>query len=393
MSTKKGQQLPGNLPSPLSSFVGRQRELVEVKRVLAGQRLLTLTGTGGSGKTRLAIRAAGELSAAYPDGVWFVELASLSEPGLVAQALATILSIRPETAIPLVTTLSVHLRTSQTLLVLDNCEHLIDACAHLCQTLLENCPRVRLLATSREPLGVPGEVVRLVPPLTLPNPQPWQGPTNQEISLSAYQQSEAIQLFVERASAVSPHFSLTTQNAAWVANICRHLDGIPLAIELAATRVRAFSPHQIANLLEKRQNDRFQLLTGGLRTAPARQQTMEATLDWSHALLSNADQVIFRRLSVFSGGWSMQAAGEVCFAADDESSAVAILSNLIDKSLVAVDHFQDQSRYRYLETIRQYAWQKLVEAGETEFMRDRHLRYFTQWAEQAEFSNRRSRSA
>ena len=340
--------------------------------------MLTLTGSGGSGKTRLAIQVARELGAQFPDGVWFVDLAALSDAHLVAHVTASILNVREQAGIPVISSLTTHLHPRVLLLILDNCEHLLQACAHLSQTLLEACPHIRLLSTSREPLGVPGEIVWIVPPLTLPEPLPWRSPSSGQGSLSAYEQSEAIQLFVARASAASPGFTLTPYNAAWVANICRRLDGVPLAIELAAARLRAFSARQISERLD----DRFQLLTGGPRTAPARQQTLEATLDWSYTLLSAEEQHVFRQLTVFSGGWTLSAAEHVCTGAAQD--LMLVLASLVEKSLVVVDRYNGETRYRCLETIRQYGAQLLAEAGATGSVRSRHLDYFTHWAEQAD---------
>jgi len=340
--------------------------------------MLTLTGSGGSGKTRLAVQIARDLSPQFPDGVWFVDLAALSDPHLVVHVTASILNLREQAGIPVLSSLTTHLQPRTLLLLLDNCEHLLEACAWLSQTLLETCPHIRLLTTSREPLGVPGEIVWIVPPLTLPEPLPWRSPSSVQESLSAYEQSEAIQLFVARSSAVSPGFTLTPHNAPWVANICRRLDGVPLAIELAAARLRAFSARQIAERLD----DRFQLLTGGPRTAPARQQTLEAALDWSYTLLAPEEQRVFRQLTVFSGGWTLTAAEHVCTGAAQD--LMLVLASLVEKSLVVVDRNHDETRYRCLETIRQYGAQLLAEAGETGPVRIRHLDYFTRWAEQAD---------
>jgi non-specific serine/threonine protein kinase len=378
LTPQKVPSLQGNLPTPLSSFIGREHELAEVKRLLSDYRMLTLIGSGGSGKTRLAIQVAQDLGAEFPDGIWFVDLAALSDPHLVVHVTASILNVREQADIPVVSSLTVHLRPRAMLLLLDNCEHLIEACARLSKTLLETCPDIRLLTTSREPLGVPGETVWIVPPLTLPEPQPWRSPSSGQGSLSIYEQSEAIRLFVTRASAASPNFKLTPQNAPWVANICRRLDGAPLAIELAAARLRAFSARQIAERLD----DRFLLLTGGPRTAPARQQTLEAALDWSYALLSQEEQWVFLQLTVFSSGWTLAAAERVCAGAAQD--LMMVLASLVDKSLVVVDRYLDEARYRYLETIRQYGAQLLAEAGETDQVRSRHLDYFTRWTEQAD---------
>jgi len=300
-----------NLPAPLSTFIGREHEIAEVKQRLAAYRLLTLTGPGGSGKTRLALRVASEQLAEFEDGVWLTEFAPLADATLVPQAMASALNIREPPGRAMLDALVDHLRPRQALLVLDNCEHLVAACAQLAVTLLQACPELRLLATSRETLDVPGEAVWIVPSLSLPEPQPWRDPASGQDALQAYEQSEAVRLFVERAAAALPGFKLTAQNGAWVAEVCRRLDGMPLALELAAARVRTLSVQQIVDHLD----NRFHLLTTGSRTAPARQQTLEATLDWSYALLSEAEQQALSRLSVFAGGWTLEAAQAVC--ADD----------------------------------------------------------------------------
>lgn len=370
--------LPGNLPAALTSFVGRVQELAEVKRLLADHRLLTLTGPGGGGKTRLALRVAEDVRRQYAGGVWLVELASLADETLVPQAVAAVLRIREQAGQSLSESLVAHLFDRESLLLLDNCEHLLDACAHLSAKLLAACPGLRLLATSREPLGVPGEGVWSVPPLSLAAPQPWRGPAAAADSLDAYRQSEAVQLFLVRARTQQPSFELTTENGPWVAEVCRRLDGIPLAIELAAARVRAYSVRQIAEHLD----DRFRLLTSRLRTGPQRHQTLEATLDWSHDLLSDKERILLRRLAVFASGWTLDAAEVVC--ADDAiatAEVMELLANLVDKSWVVVESHPDRRRYHYLETIRQYAHLRLVTAGELPATRDRHLDYSLQWAE------------
>jgi len=370
--------LPDNLPIPLSSFIGREREIVEVKRLLTEHRLLTLTGPGGSGKTRLALQVAADLRADYPDGAWLVEFAPLNEDDLVPQAIAAVLGVREQAGEAIGDTLARRLHSRVALLVFDNCEHLLDACAALGATLLSSCPNVRLLATSREPLGVPGEAVWVVPPLALPERQPWREPAGAQAALAAFERSDAVQLFSARAKATAPSFSLTEQNAPWVAEICIRLDGLPLAIELAAARLRAFSAQQIAERLD----DCFRLLTSRLRTVPLRHQALEATLDWSYALLSAAEQAMLQRLSVFAAGWTLEAAEAVCAAGVIRASGVMeLLSNLVDKSLVVVSGSSGGRRYGLLETIRQYAHQKLATAGEEEATRDRHLAYFVEWAE------------
>jgi predicted ATPase/DNA-binding CsgD family transcriptional regulator len=371
-----------NLPTPLSTFIGRETEVAEVKKRLSAQRLLTLTGPGGCGKTRLAIRVASDLPTEYADGVWLVEFAPLADGVLVPQAVASVLDVQEQAGSPLIDALSDHLLHRHTLLVLDNCEHLVVACARLVETLLQACPRLRILATSRENLGIPGETVWNVPPLSLPEPQPWRDPTSRQNALQAYKQSEAVQLFVVRAAAVLPTFALTEQNGVWVAEVCRKLDGIPLAIELAAARVQTLPVQQIAERLD----DRFHLLTSGSRNAPTRQQTLEATLDWSFSLLSETEQNVLSRLSVFAGGWTLEAAEAVCAGHGVEARDVLdLLTQLANKSLVVVERVPGQeTRFRLLETIRQYAREKMQAAGEAWEVQTRHRDWCMNLAGQAE---------
>ena len=361
----------------MNAFIGRQNELAAVRQLLDAHRLLTLTGPGGCGKTRLALQAAGELTAAYRDGVWLIEFAALQEPALAPQTVAARLGLAERPGEDLLTTLQQHLQARHMLLLLDNCEHIVAACAQLSAALLAACPQVRLFATSREPLGVLGEVVWRVPPLSLPTPQPWRSPDSEAEALYACQQSEAIQLFVDRAAAAAPGFSLHAQNAGWVADICRRLDGQPLAIELAAARVRAFSVRQIAERLD----DRFRLLVSGPRTAPPRQQTLQAALDWSYELLSDDEKTTLQRLAVFAGGWELEAAEAVCASPFDAGQTLNALANLVDKSLVVVEKTPDGPRYHCLETVRQYAGHKLVASGIAAQARDQHLAYYVAWAE------------
>ncbi|MSP12304.1 MAG: adenylate/guanylate cyclase domain-containing protein [Chloroflexi bacterium] len=370
---------PHNLPVQLTSFVGREKEMAEVKRLLTKTHLLTLTGVGGTGKTRLSLQVAADLLDTFPDGVWLVELAPISDPALAPQAVAAVLGVREESGRPLLATVTDYLRAKSLLLILDNCEHLVAACAQVAETLLRACPHLKLLATSREALGIAGEVPFHVPSLSLPDPQHLS-------AVAALSQYEAVRLFIERATTVKPDFTVTNQNAPAVAQICHRLDGIPLAIELAAARVRAMSVEQIANRLD----DRFRLLTGGSRTALPRQQTLAALIDWSYNLLSEEERILFRRLSVFAGGWTLEAAEVVC--ADINVGQDSILSNeildlltrLVDKSLVGVADQGDETRYRLLETIRQYARDRLLESGEGDPVRDRHLTYFLKLAEEGE---------
>lgn len=369
----------GNLPSPLSSFIGREAEISEVSRLLSRRRLVTLVGPGGCGKTRLALQVAAGLGAGeFAQEIWLVEFAPLSDGALVPHAAASALGVQEQAGVPLAETLAASRSKKQALLIFDNCEHLIEACARLSAFLLEQCPRLRLLATSREPLGVPGEHLWAVPPLSLPGPQPWRNPGSEGEAFSAYQGSEAVQLFTARAAAAAPGFRLTPENGPWVAEICRRLDGLPLAIELAAARLRALSLRQIAERLD----DRFRLLTGGLRTAAPRHKTLEAALDWSYELLPAAEQRVLNRLAVFAGSFSLEAAAAVCSdEAPSTGAAVELLANLVDKSMVEVEPFLEETRYRLLDTIRQYALRKLKQAGLEDATRERHLHYFTEWAE------------
>src|ERR687898_668802 len=363
-----------NLPSELSSFVGREKELTEVKRLLENNRLLTLTGSGGCGKTRLASAAASELVERFEDGVWMVELGSLAEPSLVPQAVASTLGVRERPGSLLAVALSDYLRTRKLLLVLDNCEHLIDACAELAEALLHSCPELRVLATSREALGITGEIAWPVPSLSLPDLR--RLPDFE--SLSRY---ESARLFVERAASVKANFKLTEQNAPAVAQVCYRLDGIPLAIELAAGRTKVLSVEEIPSRL----GDSFKLLAAGSRTAMPRQRTLHATMDWSHQLLSQKERVLFRRLSVFAGGFTLEAAESICAGEElQRDEVLELLSHLVDKSLVIMWEDRTGTRYRLLETIRQYGWERLEEVGEAAHVRERHAGYYLAVAEEAE---------
>lgn len=391
-----------NLPIPLTSFVGRARELAEVRRRLSTTRLLTLTGAGGCGKSRLALTVSTDLVSDYPDGVWLVELAALTDPALVLQAAATVLGVREEERRPLTATLVDALQPRAMLLVLDNCEHLVEACAHLSQTLLSACPKLQILATSREALDVLGETVLLVPPLSLPEPR-------RLASTEHLTRSEAIQLFVQRAGAALPTFTLTPANAPAVAEVCQRLDGIPLAIELAAARVKVLAPEQIAERLAER--DYIRLLAGGSRTRLPRHQTMQAALDWSHDLLSALERALFRRLAAFAGGWTLAAAEAVCSDPDAGGGTIVtpegqrreaafvlhrpdvleLLAHLVDKSLVVVEMQPDVgARYRLLEVIREYARGKLSAPDEADRVRDRHLDFFLKLGEEATQKSRGS---
>jgi predicted ATPase/class 3 adenylate cyclase len=361
---------PGNLPVQLTSFVGREWELVEVKRLLGTTRLLTLTGPGGTGKTRLSLQAAADVQADYLHGAWLVELAPITDPGLVPGAVVALFGLSPQPGMTLTQVLADYLRGKHLLLILDNCEHLVEASAGLAADLLAVAPRLTILASSREGLGVPGETTFHVPTLALP--------AAEDTTAAAVCRSNAADLFLQRAQAAKPDFSVTDANAAAVAQIVRRLDGIPLAIELAAARVRVLTPEQIAERLA----DRFRLLTGGSRTALPRQQTLRALIDWSYDLLNEEEQWFFRQLGVFVGGWTLEAAEFLVdlsgFGNLTGLDALDLLAGLVNKSLVVVDESEYDTHYRYLETIRQYARDKLFEKGEGEAARDRHMIYFKQ---------------
>ena len=357
---------PSNLPLPLTSFVGRVQEIATLTRLLSETRLVTLTGAGGIGKSRLALRIADDARTRFAHGVWLVELAALSDPGFVAHAIAATLGVREGPRRPPLPALLDALQARELLLILDNCEHLA-SCGSLAETLLRRCSGLQILATSRESLGVSGEMVWRVPPLGLPIAG-WT-PDTDELA-----ESEAVMLFMERARTVVPDLHLGDIDGSTVAQICRSLDGIPLALELAAARVRSLGIEQIAARLDPKSGGRLDLLTRGSRTALERQQTLRATMDWSYTLLSPIEQALFRRISVFAGGWSLGAAERVC--ADDVIAASAVLdtlSQLIDKSLVLVEGTERQARYGLLETLRQYAAAKTTAASEMNPLRDRHL--------------------
>ena len=364
-----------NLPLERTSFIGRERETLEVKRLLAMTRLLTLTGVGGSGKTRLAIKVASDLAGAYPDGAWLVELAALSEGELVPQAVAKALGVREQSGRPLTETLKDALRARKMLLVVDNCEHLIEAVVHLVDALLETCAGLRVLATSRETLSAAGEVAWVVPSLTVPDSEQAQAAGK----LEGY---ESVRLFKERARQSDTSFALTSRNGPAVAQVCRRLEGIPLAIELAAARIGVLSAEQLAERLD----DSLGLLTEGGRTAEPRQRSLRATLEWSHQLLSEHEQMLFRRLSVFAGGWTLEAAEEVCSGEGiEEGGMLDLLSELVEKSLVVAEAGDEGVvRFRMLEPVRQYAREHLEESGEVEIIRERHAKHYLALAETAE---------
>ena len=361
---------PNNLPTQATKFIGRQRELARAVERLQTTRLLTLTGPGGSGKTRLALHLAGDLLERYPDGVWLVELGPVTDPAGVGPTVAAAAHIGDRAGRPTVDTISESLRNRHLLLVLDNCEHLIAACADLADALLRSCPLLTILATSREGLNVPGEALMPVPPLRVPE-------GDRLPPLDELRGFEAISLFVDRCASYQTAFALTDENAADVVRICRRLDGVPLALELAAARVRVLSIAQVA----KRLDDRFRLLTGGGRTVVARQQTLRALIDWSYDLLTKTERVLLRRLSTFVKGWTLEAAEAICSGDGIESEAILeLLAHLVDKSLVAMMESGGAARYAMLETIREYAREKLVDSGEAPAVRKRHFEYFFHYA-------------
>ena len=365
---------PNNLPTPLTRFIGRRAEVATVAQLIAQNRLVSLTGAGGCGKTRLSLEVAAEVAERYPDGVWWVDLARLSEEALVESAVAAALDVKEVLEQPLLDTLKNRLRDKHLLLMLDNCEHVVTTCAQLAYTLLQACPSLSILATSREPIGVESEIPWRVPSLGLPELA--CSPT-----LDSMSRFEAVGLFVERAGRVCPGFRLTETNAPIVADICRRLDGLPLAIELAAARMRMMTLEQLAAGLD----DRFRLLVGSTRTAVPRHQTLRASVEWSYTLLSEAERLVLSRLAVFAGGFTLQSAEEVCRdAAVERHEILDIVTRLVDRSLVQAGEDASGARYRLLETIRQYAGERLASSSEQDAVRGRHLHYFAALADRAD---------
>ncbi len=361
-----------NLPAYLTKFIGRARETDEVRQLVEQQRMVTLTGPGGVGKTRLAGRIAEQVLEQFPDGVWMVELASQTNPELVPQMLATVFDITTKSRISYQDLLVAFLRPRKILVILDNCEHLLQACAQLAEMLLKACPDLKILATSREALKLMGEAVYRVPSLQIPLEQE---------TLEGYRQFEAIQLFEERARLVQSDFNLTLENIPFVLQICRRLDGIPLAIELAAARVNIFSIEQIAAKLD----ESFNLLTNGSRTALPQQQTIRGSIEWSWQLLDEAELTVLRRLSVFAGGWTLEAAEEVCSSNGIEAAQVAsLMARLAEKSLVSANQAPgNERRYHLHDMICEFSAEKM-ESGEVEITRGQHLQYFLKFSELAE---------
>ncbi len=368
--------IPNNLPMQLTSFVGREAEISELGALMQTHRLVTLTGTGGTGKTRLAQQVAAEVLDCFKDGAWFVELGPLSDPRLLPKAAASALRLREQAGRPLMSTLLDWLSERELLVLLDNCEHLIGACAEFADLVLHASAGTRILASSREALGIEGETCYHVPSLGSPDPG-----RDARIPVDELMGYTAVRLFVERARDAVGAFSMTAENAPAIVEICHRLDGIPLAIELAAVRVKVLTVEEIAERLD----DRFRLLTGGSRTALQRHQTLRSLIDWSHSLLTGTEQMLLRRLAVFAGGWTLEAAEQVCAGSGIQSGDVLdLLARLVDKSLVTVAQDSGQSRYRMLETIREYALEKLTDSGEAARVRNRHLDFFRALAEQSE---------
>jgi predicted ATPase len=364
--------IPNNLPLQLTSFVGRRNVVSEIKELIASHRLITLAGAGGAGKTRCAIQVGAELLDAYSDGVCLAELAPISDPSLVANVIAQALRLQEQPNRAVLDTLLIHLKRKRLLIILDNCEHVIDEARSVVGAILHACPEVRMLATSRESLHVAGEELYRLPSLAVPH-----GRFRPDQS----SQYEAVQLFLDRALAVDKHFAFTEQNAGHIAHICTRLDGIPLAIELAAARIKVLSPKELAQTLD----ERFNVLSGGDRSAMPRQQTMRALMDWSYDLLADAEQKLFRKLSIFAGGFSLASAVAVCSTDSiDEPVILDTLTSLIDKSLVQAEVAGDGTRYRLLETTRQYAREKLMENDEHSRVAQAHASAFLLLAQEFE---------
>ena len=362
---------PNNLPQQVTSFIGREDEMAEVKEWLAKTRLLTLVGVGGLGKTRMSLQVGADVLDDFPDGVWFVELAPLVDARLVPQAVASVLGVKEEAGRPLAEALIKHVEDRQLLLILDNCEHLTAACRNLAKDLLQAGPQLKVLASGREPLQMAGETTYPLSSLSVPDPQ-------QPLTVAALTQCAAVRLFVDRAMAAQPAFRVTAANATAVADICRRLDGIPLALELAAARTRSLAVETMAARL----SDRFRLFTGGDRTALPRQQTLRACIDWSYDLLTEVERAVLRRLAVFAGGWMLAAAEAVAAGgAVGSMDVLDLLSQLVQKSLVEFD--AEGGRYRLLETVRQYALERLDEADEGSEARTQHLTFYVTLAQQS----------
>lgn len=373
MPASKSPGRAGNLPADLTSFIGRRREIAEIKRLLSASRLVTLTGVGGAGKTRLSLRTAADLQRAFADGVWLVELAALEDQALLTQTIASTLGIHDRTARWPAPALAEYLADKRLLLVLDNCEHLRSACAVLADTVLRAAEGVHILATSRQALGLTGEHIYQVPTMSIPAPDRMPPP-------DALGQYEAVNLFVDRAVAVQPGFAVTDTNSETIVRVCQRLDGLPLAIELAAVRLRALGLDEILERLE----DRFRLLTAGSPGALPRHQTLRALIDWSSDLCSQRERTLWERLSVFSGGFDLHAAESVCAGGEVvDQDVLGLLADLVDKSIVIAEDHAGRQRYRLLETIRQYGLERLRASGTEKKFRQRHRDYFANLTEQA----------
>jgi len=364
-----GEDVPSNLPEELTSFVGRTDETERLIRYLVDteadperRRLVTVIGPGGTGKTRLSIRAARAVREAFSDGVWLIELAPLADAAVIPGAVLDVLHVQETGAVPPEQTITTYLRDKQALLVFDNCEHLVEAVARLIERILRAAPLVQVLASSREALGIYGETILRIPSLPLPDAA--------DPDWETVRRTDAVRLFVERAGAAGASHWMRAEHGPAIAQICRRLDGIPLALEMAAARLRVFSPAQILERLD----DRFRLLTGGARTALPRLQTLQALIDWSYDLLDEEEKGLFQDLSVFAGGWTIEMAEAVC----PDQDVYFLLPQLVDKSLVTAEPGEDGFRYRYLETMRQYARDRLMESGRAAVVRDRHAAYFVQ---------------
>ena len=368
MGTRTPERAAGNVTSPVTSFVGRRHELAAAKQRMSESRMVTLVGVGGVGKTRLALRVAAESGKAFRDGVWMVDLASLTDQSRLAQTILSALEVRDQSARRDEDKLADHLKDRQLLIVLDNCEHLLVPSAVLADHLLRVSPGLRVLATSREPLGIDGEHLLTVPPLRTPTID-----TDCTRPVEALAQYEAVQLLVDRAHAVQPDFDVTEDNHRSVARLCTWLDGIPLAIELAAARLRSLSVAEVVDRL----GDRFGFLTGGSRAAQPRQQTLRAMINWSYELCTPEEQLLWARLSVFAGSFDLAAAEDVC--SDDHLNAetvVDLVDHLVAKSLLVADRRGESVRYRMLVTVREFGGELLARAEQQEQLRRRHRDHY-----------------
>lgn len=369
-----GLQIRNNLPLQMTTFIGRDKELEDIEQLLRKSRILTLLGAGGCGKSRLAVQVAASVAEEYEDGVWLVELAPVSNPNQLVTSIGAVFGLKDEASKPMVDVICEYLESKRLVILLDNCEHLLDTAATVTQAVLLRCPHVSVLATSREPLGATGERTYRVPSLSIPE-------STSFIGIDEVAKHDAVRLFVERTEMHQSQFALSSSNAPAVASICRRLDGIPLAIELAAARMRSLTAEEI----DARLDHRFGLLTGGSRTAMPRQQTLRALIDWSYELLSHEEKLMLKRASVFAGGWTLRAAEAVCAGGDLESWQILdLLISLVDKSLVSTEEVEGQTRYKLLETVRQYGRELLEHSGEAEMVRQNHSDAYLAMAEEAE---------